>query len=92
MDPELLEMMETNTGFEWTPIPNTEPQRYLTRIDDEGILTIPENILKENGWEEGDVLEFIDNYDGSFSINTSISTMSIRKQNDLTTEQKTDTN
>lgn len=83
MDPELLEMMETNTGFEWTPIPNTEPQRYLTRIDDEGILTIPENILKENGWEEGDVLEFIDNYNGSFSI---------RKQNDLTTEQKTDTN
>lgn len=81
MDPELLEMMETNTGFEWTPIPNTEPQRYLTRIDDEGILTIPENILKENGWEEGDVLEFIDNYNGSFSI---------RKQNDLTTEQKTD--
>ena len=83
MDPELLEMMETNTGFEWTPIPNTEPQRYLTRIDDEGMLTIPENILKENGWEEGDVLEFIDNYNGSFSI---------RKQNDLTTEQKTDTN
>ena len=83
MDPELLEMMETNTGFEWTPIPNTEPQRYLTRIDDEGMLTIPENILKENGWEEGDVLEFTDNYDGSFSI---------RKQNDLTTEQKTDTN
>jgi len=83
MDPELIEMMETNTGFEWTPIPNTEPQRYLTRIDDEGMLTIPEDILKENGWEEGDVLEFIDNYNGSFSI---------RKQNDLTTEQKTDTN
>ena len=83
MDPELLEMMETNTGFEWTPIPNTEPQRYLTQIDDEGLLTIPEDILKENGWEEGDVLEFIDNYDGSFSI---------RKQNDPTTEQKTDTN
>lgn len=83
MDPELLEMMETNTGFEWTPIPNTEPQRYLTRIDDEGMLTIPEDILKENGWEEGDVLEFIDNYNGSFSI---------RKQNDSTTEQKTDTN
>lgn len=80
MDPELLEMMETNTGFEWTPIPNTEPQRYLTRIDDEGMLTIPENILKENGWEEGDVLEFTDNYDGSFSI---------RKQNDSTIKQET---
>ena len=80
MDPELLEMMETNTGFEWTPIPNTEPQRYLAQIDDEGMLTIPENILKENGWEEGDVLEFIDNYDGSFSI---------RKQNDSTIKQET---
>jgi len=82
MNPELLEMMETNTGFEWTPIPNTEPQRYLTRIDDEGMLTIPEDILKENGWEEGDVLEFIDNYNGSFSI---------RKQNDSTIKQETDT-
>ena len=81
MDPELLEMMETNTGFEWTPIPNTEPQRYLTRIDDEGMLTIPENILKENGWEEGDVLEFIDNCNGSFSI---------RKQNDSTIKQEID--
>ena len=81
MDPELLEMMETNTGFEWTPIPNTEPQRYLTRIDDEGMLTIPENILKENGWKEGDVLSFTDNYNGSFSI---------KKQNDSTIEQETD--
>ena len=81
MDPELLEMMETNTGFEWTPIPNTEPQRYLTSIDDEGMLTIPENILKENGWKEGDVLSFTDNYDGSFSI---------KKQNDSTIEQETD--
>lgn len=81
MDPVLLEMMETNTGFEWTPIPNTEPQRYLTQIDDEGMLTIPENILKENGWKEGDVLSFTDNYDGSFSI---------KKQNDSTIEQETD--
>ena len=81
MDPVLLEMMETNTGFEWTPIPNTEPQRYMTQIDDEGMLTIPENILKENGWKEGDVLSFTDNYDGSFSI---------RKQNDSTIEQETD--
>ena len=81
MDPVLLEMMETNTGFEWTPIPNTEPQRYMTQIDDEGMLTIPENILKENGWKEGDVLSFTDNYNGSFSI---------KKQNDSTIEQETD--
>ena len=83
MDPVLLEMIETNTGFEWTPIPNTEPQRYLTQIDDEGLLTIPEEILKETGWEEGDMLVFTDNHNGSFSI---------RKQNDSTIKQETDSN
>lgn len=83
MDPVLLEMMETNTGFEWTPIPNTEPQRYVTRIDDEGLLTIPEKILKMNGWCEGDMLEFADNHNGSFSI---------QKNNDCTIQQKNDKN
>ena len=81
MNPELQEMLETNTGFEWTPIPNTDPQRYLTQIDDEGLLIIPEEILKETDWEEGDMLEFTDNHNGSFSI---------RKQNDSTIKQKTD--
>jgi len=83
MKPEFVEMLETNTGFEWTPLPNTKPQRYITRIDDEGLLTIPEEILKVNGWCEGDMLEFTDNQNGSFSI---------QKSNDCTIRQKTESN
>jgi len=35
---------------------------------DELVLPIPENLLEELGWNEGDVLEWIDNKDGSFSL------------------------
>lgn len=38
------------------------------KIDDDGMLTIPDDMLKELGWKVGDMLEFIDNNDGSFSI------------------------
>jgi len=32
-------------------------------IDDNGVLTLSEEILQETGWKEGDMLEFIDNGD-----------------------------
>jgi len=37
-------------------------------VGDDGVLTFPEDFLKEVGWKEGDVLEWIDNKDGSFSL------------------------
>ena len=37
-------------------------------IDDDGVLTFPDKFLEELGWKEGDVLEWIDNKDGSFSL------------------------
>jgi len=37
-------------------------------VDDDGVLTFPPELLKETGWEEGDVLEWIDNENGSFSL------------------------
>ena len=37
-------------------------------IDDDGVLTFPDEFLEELGWKEGDVLEWIDNNDGSFSL------------------------
>ena len=37
-------------------------------IDDDGVLTFPDKFLEELGWKEGDVLEWIDNNDGSFSL------------------------
>tara|TARA_B100000003_G_C10824014_1_gene328126 strand:+ start:459 stop:608 length:150 start_codon:yes stop_codon:yes gene_type:complete len=37
-------------------------------VSDDGILTFPKDFLEEVGWKEGDVLEWIDNKDGSFSL------------------------
>jgi len=37
-------------------------------IDNDGILTFPDELLKEIGWKEGDVLEWIDNQDGSWTL------------------------
>lgn len=37
-------------------------------VDDDGILHIPEEMLKNLGWEEGDTLEWIENDDGSFLL------------------------
>jgi bifunctional DNA-binding transcriptional regulator/antitoxin component of YhaV-PrlF toxin-antitoxin module len=37
-------------------------------VSDDGILTFPDNVMKELGWKEGDELEWIDNNDGSFSL------------------------
>jgi len=37
-------------------------------IDENGILTFPDELMEELGWMEGDVLEWIDNKDGSFSL------------------------
>ena len=38
------------------------------QIDENGILTLTDELLEATGWKEGDELEFIDNKDGSFSM------------------------
>ena len=37
-------------------------------VDDDGILNLPDDLLEEMGWKEGDELVFEDQGDGSFSI------------------------
>ena len=37
-------------------------------IDDDGVLTFTDEILEELGLKVGDMLEWIDNKDGSFSL------------------------
>jgi len=37
-------------------------------VDDDGILTFPDELIEKLGWKEGDVLQWIDNKDGSFSL------------------------
>jgi len=40
-------------------------------IDDDGVLTFPDEFIEELGWKEGDVLQWIDNKDGSFILKKS---------------------
>jgi bifunctional DNA-binding transcriptional regulator/antitoxin component of YhaV-PrlF toxin-antitoxin module len=37
-------------------------------IDDDGVLTFPDEFIQQLGWKEGDMLQWIDNKDGSFSL------------------------
>ena len=37
-------------------------------VDDDGVLTFPDEMIEKLGWKEGDVLQWIDNNDGSFSL------------------------
>ena len=42
--------------------------RTTLTVDDDGILTLPPELLEATGWKDGDMLEWIDNKDGSFSL------------------------
>ena len=41
---------------------------WTITINDEGILPLPSDLLKETGWKEGDSLLWIDNHDGTWSL------------------------
>ena len=42
--------------------------RTTLTVDDDGVLTLPEDILQETGWKEGDMLEWIENKDGTIEL------------------------
>ena len=37
-------------------------------VDDDGVITFPDEMIEKLEWKEGDVLQWIDNQDGSFSL------------------------
>jgi len=37
-------------------------------VSEDGVLTFPEDLLEVTGWTEGDVLQWIPNDDGSFTL------------------------
>jgi bifunctional DNA-binding transcriptional regulator/antitoxin component of YhaV-PrlF toxin-antitoxin module len=41
---------------------------WIVTVDENGILPLPNDLLKEAGWKEGDSLHWIDNKDGSWSL------------------------
>ena len=42
--------------------------KWNLKVDEDGVLTLPDDLLEITGWVEGDVLEWIDNKDGSFTL------------------------
>ena len=47
---------------------NEETKCWVCDVDEEGVLTLPDELWQHLDWKEGDDLEFIDNEDGTFSI------------------------
>jgi len=43
-------------------------KRWSVHVDEEGILTFPDDLLDQLGWKEGDEINFIDKKDGSFVL------------------------
>jgi len=67
LNKELQEIRDEG-GFEWTPLSENKTKKHILKVDDDGILILPPEVIEETGWKEGDVLEWIDNKDGSFSL------------------------
>ena len=42
--------------------------RTTLTVDDDGVITFPNEMMEKLGWREGDVLQWIDNKDGSISL------------------------
>lgn len=48
-----------------------ETNTWTVVVDEEGILTLPEELLNRLEWKEGDFLEWEDNPDGTISLTKS---------------------
>ena len=67
MNKELQQICDEG-GFEWTPLSEKKMEKYILTVDDDGVLTLTPKILEATGWKEGDVLEWIDNKDGTLEL------------------------
>lgn len=41
---------------------------WVLPVDEDGMITLPEDLLEATGWQPGDRLEWIDLKDGSFQL------------------------
>lgn len=42
--------------------------KWDLRVDENGVLTLPPDLLEKMGWKEGDQLDWVDNKDGTWSL------------------------
>lgn len=48
-----------------------ETNTWTITVDEEGILTLPEELLNRMEWKEGDILDWEDNPDGTITLTKS---------------------
>ena len=47
---------------------NETTQSWICDVDENGVLTFPDELWNLLGWKEGDNIEFVDQEDGSFLL------------------------
>ena len=45
-------------GFWMPPQKEDKPKTWILPVDDEGVITLPEDLLERSGWKEGDTLVY----------------------------------
>jgi bifunctional DNA-binding transcriptional regulator/antitoxin component of YhaV-PrlF toxin-antitoxin module len=50
---------------------SNDTNRWSITVDEEGILTIPDDLLCRLEWKEGDILDWQDNPDGTITLTKS---------------------
>jgi len=43
-------------------------KNWTLTVNDDGVIVLPDDLLTDLGWTEGDTLKWIDNHNGSWSI------------------------
>jgi hypothetical protein len=44
------------------------PKQWTVTLEDDGVLPLPDDLMTEAGWDVGDEIEWIDNGDGTWSM------------------------
>ena len=51
-----------------SPQKKDKVKSWVLPVDDDGVVTFPEDFLEQTGWKEGDTLQWILQDDGSFKM------------------------
>ena len=61
---ELEQDLKNAEGF----LKKDKVKKWIIPVDDDYNITFPEDLLEQTGWKEGDILQWIDQGDGSFKM------------------------
>ena len=60
--------MSFNLTLLGTTVKLNETNTWVLPVDEEGVLTLPDELWEMLGWREGDTIEFVEQEDGSFLL------------------------